>query len=127
MDPSPGSRYTGFPNQSEAEAEEGLDLTKRFIAHPAATYFMRMGAPSLVGIGILPGDTLIVDRSLDPHDGDVVVAIVDGRHVAAIWRSIHGRIRLEVACPGMAPYVWGEGCEVWGVATGELRHLRRTR
>ena len=63
MDPKAGSKFTGFPNQSEAEADAPLDLTRRLIVHPAATFLMREGGHLLASIGILRGDFLVVDRS----------------------------------------------------------------
>ena len=125
MDPKAGSKFSGFPNQSESEADAPLDLTRRLIVHPAATFLMREGGHLLAGIGILRGDFLVVDRSLDPRDGDVVVVIVDGEIVSVIWRRIGGQIALEVGSPGMSPYIWGEGCVVFGVVTATVRELRQ--
>lgn len=128
MNPTPGSRYTGFPNQSEAEADEPLDLTRRFMPRPTSTFLMRQRGHQLSGIGIRSGDYLVVDRSLDPTDGSVAVVEIDDERVSVIWRCDRGRVRLEVNCPGMPPgaYTWGEGCQVFGVVTGVLRDLLQT-
>jgi DNA polymerase V len=47
------------------------------IRHPAATFFVRVVGDSMIGAGIFPGDILIVDRSLEPQDKNVVIAVVD--------------------------------------------------
>jgi len=69
----------GFPSPAEEYIEgERLDLNEHLIRHPAATFVVRVRGDSMRGAGIESGDYLIVDRSLEPADGKVVVAVVDG-------------------------------------------------
>lgn len=44
----------------------------------AATFFLRVAGESMEGAGISDGDVVIVDRSVTPRHGDVVVAVLDG-------------------------------------------------
>src|SRR5439155_1040388 len=48
------------------------------VKHPASTFPVRVTGDSMIGAGIHSGDLLIVDRSLEPRDGSVVIAILDG-------------------------------------------------
>ena len=113
----------GFPSPAADHAEEGLDLSRRFIAHPLTTFFVIVSGCSMTGAGILPGDLLAVDRSRKPRDGNVVLAIVDGGFTTKRWRSIGSRQWLESAHASYPPIPWSDGCEIWGVVTSVHRDL----
>ena len=68
----------GFPSSAEQYLEPPLDLNELLVKRPAATYFVRVEGDSMIGAGISNGDLLVVDRSLRPSDGDVIIASVDG-------------------------------------------------
>jgi DNA polymerase V len=68
----------GFPSPADDYLEDTLDLKRMLIAHPAATFFMRADCDSAIDADIRPGDILVVDRSLKPHKGSVIVAVADG-------------------------------------------------
>ena len=73
-----GTVVAGFPSPAEQYLEPPLDLNELLVKRPAATYFVRVEGDSMVGAGIRPDDLLVVDRSLTPVDGDVIIAAVDG-------------------------------------------------
>ena len=73
-----GSVVAGFPSPAEQYLEPPLDLNELLVKRPAATYFVRVEGDSMSGAGISDGDLLVVDRSLRPADGDVIIASVDG-------------------------------------------------
>ncbi len=68
----------GFPSPASDYTEHALDLNELLIKHPAATYFVRAQGESMVEAGISPGDILVVDKSLNPAHGDIVIAEFDG-------------------------------------------------
>lgn len=70
--------YTGFPSQATEYLEGKLDLNSYLVKHPAATFFMRVKGDAMVNTGIYPNDLLIVDRSLEPKNNAIVVAVVSG-------------------------------------------------
>ena len=72
-----GSVVAGFPSPAEQYQEPPLDLNELLVKRPAATYFVRVEGDSMVGAGISDGDLLVVDRSLRPADGDVIIASVE--------------------------------------------------
>ena len=102
-----GSVVAGFPSPAEQYLEPPLDLNELLVRRPAATYFVRVQGDSMVGAGISDGDLLVVDRSLRPADGDVIIASVDGDFTVKTYREEktvsmeHGKakraIRLEPA------------------------------
>ena len=72
-----GSVVAGFPSPAEQYLEPPLDLNELLVKRPAATYFVRVEGDSMIGAGISNGDLLVVDRSLRPADGDVIIASVE--------------------------------------------------
>ena len=66
---------------------------------PAATFFVRVSGDSMIGAGIHDGDILVVDRSLRPASGDVIIASVDGEFTVKTYRRDRGGVRLEPANP----------------------------
>lgn len=71
------SVQAGFPSPADDFLETTLDLNQLCIRHPAATYFVRAQGDSMQGSGIYSGDVLIVDRSLNAKDRDIVIACLD--------------------------------------------------
>ena len=67
----------GFPSPAQDYFEERISLDKRIISKPAATYFMRAGATHYRE-GILNGALLVVDASLSPCDGSLLVCRMEG-------------------------------------------------
>lgn len=72
------SVQAGFPSPAEDYIEDRLDLNEHLIDHPAATFFVRVAGTSMVNAGIHDGDILVVDRAVEPVDGKVVVAAING-------------------------------------------------
>ncbi|GAB3099569.1 translesion error-prone DNA polymerase V autoproteolytic subunit [Aestuariicella hydrocarbonica] len=68
----------GFPSPADDYKEGSLSLDEHLITHPAATYLARASGDSMQGVGIFDRDLLIVDRSLEPLQNDVVVVAIDG-------------------------------------------------
>ena len=85
-----GSVVAGFPSPAEQYLEPPLDLNELLVKRPAATYFVRVQGDSMIGAGISDGDLLVVDRSLRPADGDVIIASVDGDFTVKTLRLGNG-------------------------------------
>lgn len=68
----------GFPSPAEDFLEKRLDLNEYLVRNPPATFLVRVCGQSMKDAGIFDGDMLVVDKSLEPVSGSVVVAIVHG-------------------------------------------------
>lgn len=68
----------GFPSPAQDYIEQTLDLNELCIKQPAATFFVRVEGDSMIEAGIHPNDILIVDRSIQAEQGDIVIASVHG-------------------------------------------------
>ncbi len=117
--------HAGFPSPGDDHTDGDLDLGERFVRHPAASFFERVGGDSMTGEGIKHGDYLLVDRSRDPRNGDVVLLEVDGDRVVRLFCHDRRAIRFDAAHPGHPPIPFGPGCAVIGVVTSVHRDLTR--
>ena len=77
----------GFPSPAQDYVEERISLDKRLIAHPSATYMMIAGTAYLRA-GIMNGAMLIVDSSLTPKDGSLLVCVIDGEFRIMLYRPL---------------------------------------
>jgi DNA polymerase V len=68
----------GLPNQASEEVAETLDLNELLIKRPSTTFLLKVYGSSMINAGIFHNDILIVDRSIQPSDGKVVIAAVNG-------------------------------------------------
>lgn len=68
----------GFPSPAEDFEEISLDLNKTLVKHPAATFYARVKGDSMTDAGIRDGDLLVIDKALDPKEGDIAVCFLDG-------------------------------------------------
>jgi DNA polymerase V len=112
----------GFPSPAEDYIESRLDLNRYLIKHPAATFFVRVTGDSMIGAGIHSGDILIVDRSLEPADKKVVIAVVDGNLTVKRIRLTDTAVFL-VPENGEYPPIrldMGMNVEIWGVVTNVI-------
>jgi len=117
----------GFPSPADDHLEGQLDLHEMMVKRPAATFFCRADGDSMTGAGIQSGDLLVVDRSVQPHDGDVVVATLDGGLTVKTLRKTTAGWELAPANPGYPsfPVNEEEGVQIWGVVTFSISALTR--
>ncbi|MBD2655494.1 translesion error-prone DNA polymerase V autoproteolytic subunit [Synechocystis sp. FACHB-383] len=115
----------GFPSPAEDYLEGKLDLNQYLIQHPAATFFVRVTGDSMIGAGIHAGDILIVDRSLEPRDNKVVIAVVNGELLVKRLRMEKQKIYLASENSDYPPLVITDlmDFEVWGVVTNVIHPL----
>ena len=68
---------SGFPSPALDYLEERIDLNKELIEHPLSTVFVQYDGRALLDAYIPPGSKLLVDKSLEPENSNLVVAEVD--------------------------------------------------
>jgi len=117
----------GFPNPAEDFMDEGVDLHKLLVRHPAATYLYRADGWSMVNAGICDGDILVVDRAVRPQSGDLVIAVWDGNQPSCkVLKMFEDHIELHSANPDFLPIVFEPGAEVEVFAVvGVARQIQR--
>ena len=107
----------GFPSPAEEYLERRLDLNEHLVARPEATYFVRVSGDSMIGAGIHHGDLLVVDRSLEPRPGNVVIALVDGEFTVKRLRKTPLGLELapENSEYAAIPVTEETDFQIWGV------------
>ncbi len=91
--------HAGFPSPADDFLEGSLDLNSLVIRHPEATFFARVEGDSMKDEGIVEGDILVVDKSIEPYDGCLAVAVVDGEFTLKRVRMEPDKILLVPANP----------------------------
>jgi DNA polymerase V len=116
----------GFPSPADDHLERGIDLNEELIRNPAATFLVRVKGDSMRDAGIHAGDVLIVDKSMNPTDRRIVVAMIDGNFTVKRFRKVNGRIFLEAANDSFSSIEVGENQEltIWGVVTYIIHQAR---
>lgn len=115
--------HAGFPSPADDYIESLLDLNEHLVSNPAATFYVRVTGDSMIKAGILPGDVLVVDRSLVAGNGSIVIAVVDGELAVKRLRKANGVCELHSENSRFPPIQFREGMEllVWGVVSGVIR------
>ncbi len=115
----------GFPSPAEDYIEKTLDLNELLIKHPAATFFVRVSGDSMIDAGIRDKDILIVDRSIEPIHGKIVVAVVEGGMTVKRLRIQKKTVYLMPENPEFPPILVNpeNGIYIWGVVTNIIHSI----
>ena len=113
-----------LPFTPETQPTSQMDLQKYLIEHPASTYFVKVKWDSMIEAGIQQGDIVILDRSLTPNNGDIVIASLDWDVTLKYFEKKWERLRLIPANPKYEPIVVSWPCEILGVVSGSVRKYR---
>lgn len=115
----------GWPSPAADYFDGDIDLNEHLVRNKPATFIVRVAGDSMTGAGIFDGDELVVDRSLDPADGDVVIAVVDSELTVKTLRFAKEGPELHPANPDYPVLRPSGELMVWGVVTTCLHHLHR--
>lgn len=119
----------GFPSPAQDYLDKKLNFNEEIIKHPAATFYAKALGDSMENAGIEEGDILVIDRSLDPRNGDIVVAYVNGEFTVKyldISKKDKGIVKLMPANSRYNPIVMHDGDElqIWGVVSSVIKRFR---
>ena len=112
----------GFPSPADDYIESSLDLNEYLIRHPSSTYFARATGDSMVERGIMDKALLIVDRAVEPRQGQVVIAAINGELTCKIL-DIQNK-KLLAASPAYAPVLITEDSDL--LIEGVVIHVINT-
>ena len=113
----PTANATGFGAAADDYAERGIDLNEQLIRNKPATFFMKVSGNSMVNAGIFNGDIAIVDKSVQPTNGKIVIAIVDGEMLIRRYEKTFNKLLLTADAPKIATIDVAEmsNVKIWGV------------
>jgi len=122
---SPVAVAAGFPSPAQDYFDGRIDLNAHLIKDITSTFVVRVTGDSMEGAGISDGDELIVNRALEPRDGSVVIAVLDGELTVKRLRITRTGVVLQAENPKYQDIHVPALSEltIWGVATRCLHHV----
>jgi len=116
----------GFPSPAQDYMELSIDLNRELITHPSSTFLGRVTGDSMVEAGVEAGDILVIDKSLDPQNGDMAVCSIDGEFTLKFINIQQGVVWLMPANKNYAPIAIEQENDfrVWGVVTYTIKKRR---
>lgn len=114
---------TGFGAAADDYMERGIDLNEQLIRNKPATFFMKVSGNSMINAGIFDGDIVIVDRSIKPQNGKIVIAVIDGEMLIRRYEKTINKLRLVPDTPKLAAIEVSEFSDfkIWGVVIYIIR------
>lgn len=127
--------HAGFESPATDYEEERIDLNDYVTSYPEATFYAKVTGDCMSGSGIFEGDLLVVNRSLKPCSGDVVVGVLDGEFILRCYLRVGRSEYLMPDNPKYRPIRRTEETyfEIWGVVPHTIlnqqnrRHVRIDR
>ncbi len=109
----------GFPSPAEGYEEERIDLADLLVTNKASTYCVRVKGNSMIDANIFAEDVLVVDKSLEPTHGKIVIAVVDGDFTVKKLHLKGGQVKLIPANPEYPEIILNSEQElnIWGVVS----------
>ena len=114
----------GFPSPAEEELVDTISLDDLFIQNRTAMFMLKVSGDSMTDAGILPGDMVLVDKSLTPGSGDIVIAEVDGKWTMKYLRKQRHGVILEPASEKYKPIKPLNELKIAGVVTAVMRKYK---
>lgn len=113
----------GFPSPASDYVEDGLDLNDYLVQRKAASFLFNVQGDSMRDAGIVSGDKVVVDRSIEARHSHIVIAVVDGEYTIKRLYSKAGCMELRPENPAYAAIVIRNDMqlEIWGVVVGVVR------
>ncbi len=112
----------GAPSPAEDFSDGQLDLNDHLLKNPQSTFFVRVSGDSMINAGIHPEDLLIVDRSIRPAQGRVVIAVVNGELTVKRLFKENNKVFLMPENPNYPAIEITEEMDfmIWGVVTNVI-------
>ena len=120
----------GFPSPAQDYLHESLDFNRDLIRNPEATFYGRVEGDSMIEAGICDGDIAVIDRSIEPCDGDIVVGYVNNEFTIKYLDLKHRKDGYIELCPANKAFKpirihADDDFEVWGVVVWTIKNWRR--
>lgn len=126
-----GAVPAGFPSPAADYIEDSIDLNELLVKTPSATFFIRVEGESMLDAFIPPKALLIIDRSIIPSSGDIIVAVVNGEFTVKRFIKSSNHVYLAPAnikfnsmeiTEEMSFVVWGVVSKI--LSTQKTPHVR---
>lgn len=113
----------GFASVAEDSIEKRVSLDEAFEIDSPSTFIFTVSGDSMIDLGIFEGDKVVVRKSSEAKNGDVVIAYIDGGFTLKTYRKKDNKVWLEPANSNYPNIYPKEKLEIFGVAQGIVRKL----
>lgn len=115
----------GYPSAAEDHIQQSIDMNSYLITNPGSTFCVKVSGLSMINAGIYEGDILVVDSSIEPKGGKIIVAAIDNMLTVKRLGYIDNKPYLLPENPDFEPIPILENTEIhiWGVVTNILRKV----
>ena len=120
-----GSVSAGFPSPADDYVEDNIDLNEYLIKNPFSTFFLRVKGDSMVDSGIQNDDLIVVDKSLTPKLGSIVIAMIDGEFTVKRLARKNDELYLKSENHDYPDLSFKNhyDIQIWGVVIYSIHHL----
>ena len=121
--------HASFPSPAAEHAGERIDIVREMSRHPETTFYAMVSGESMRDAGLQDGDIIVIDKSLEPKNGDIIVAAIDGEFTIKEFR-MDGSGQFAWLIPHNEDYqtirvTQEDNFSVWGVVTHCIHKTRR--
>ena len=115
----------GLPAAANDTSHQNISLDSLLVANPQSTVLFRVKGESMIGAGIFDGDLLVVDRSIEPRHGQIVVANINDEFTIKRLHLQRGEVKLVAENSNFQDITFGglDELSVWGVVRYSLRRF----
>lgn len=122
-----GGIAAGFPSPAQDYIDLKIDLNKELIDNPSSTFYARVKGSSMIDAGISDGDILVIDKSLEPRNGDTAVCYIDGEFTIKFIKIEPDAVFLIPANPDFIPIKVTDNNNfcIWGIVTYSIKKHKK--
>ncbi len=109
----------GFPSPAEDHLDLSLDLNEYIVKHPSSTFYIYAKGDSMIDSNIQDGDLMVVDKSINPNNKSIVIAVINGEFTVKRILYIDKKMYLSPDNQKYNPIeiTTDMDFEIWGVVT----------
>ena len=122
--PIVGRVTAGTPILAEENIEGSFPVTARFAGN-GTSFMLRVRGESMIEAGIMDGDLILVQKTAEANNGEIVVAMIDGFESEATVKTFYkedGHIRLQPENSSMSPIIVKDAT-ILGKVKGVFRYF----
>ena len=111
----------GAPSPVEDSRYDTLTIDEYLVSNPSSTVLVTVKGDSMIDAGIMPGDTVVVEKRGAANVGDMVIAIVDNEFTLKTLGKEKGKFVLIPANPAYPIIRPQNDLEIFGIVVGQFR------
>lgn len=119
--PLVGEIPAGGPVVCEENTDAWISVAENLVQYPQDSFLLKVRGESMIDAGIHDGDTVIVHQTQHPHNGDIVVALVDGMNTLKRYIFNGEKAYLKAENPHYTDIYPVKELRIQGIVTGLFR------